>query len=227
MKGTSEHVDSWIPELVLGTLDGSMRAAVEAHLEACARCAGERAATEEALSLLALSLPPEPPHPSVRTEVLAAVVEEEQRRKGDTAAGRFAPFVERLARFFDVTAQRARALLELASEPLAWTPGPTSGISLIHLQGGPRFARADAGIVRLAPGARFPRHRHNGDEFGLILEGGFIDADGTVVRRGEQHDRAAGTSHDFVALPEGCTFAAVVIDGIEFLELVPDGPAEA
>jgi putative transcriptional regulator len=223
----SEHVDGWIPELVLGTLEGSMRATVEAHPKSCARCAVERAATEEALSLLALALPPEPPHPSVRTGVLAAVVEEDQRRKGAATAGRFAPFVERLARFFDVTTERARALLELASEPLAWTPGPTSGISLIHLQGGPRFARADAGLVRLAPGARFPRHRHNGDEFGLILEGGFIDADGTVVRAGEQHDRAAGTSHDFVALPEGCVFAAVVIDGIEFLELVPDFPADA
>lgn len=215
----SEHVDGWIPELVLGTLDGPMRATVELHLEDCDRCAAEVVALGEALSVLALSLTPEAPLPTTRTSVLASVVEEQQRREGRAEPGRFAAFVDRLAAFFDVTRERARALVELLAEPAAWTPGPAEGVLLIHLEPGVRFAGADAGFVRMAPGARFPRHRHIGDEFALVLEGGFVEEGGNVVRSGECHDLDAGTSHGFVALPgEGCIFAAVVREGIELEE---------
>jgi putative transcriptional regulator len=211
----SDHVDGWIPELVLGTLEDPARAAVEEHIESCDRCAAEASAAEEALSLLALALPPESPSPTARTGLLAAIVEEEQRN--GRRVGRLAPFADRLARFFDVSLARARALLELAADPQAWTAGPARGISLIHLSAGPQFAGTDAGLVRMAPGARFPRHRHIGHEYGLVLEGGFTDADGTIVRSGEHHDLSAGTSHHFTAFPEGCLFA-VVLEGIEFME---------
>jgi putative transcriptional regulator len=216
----SAHVDDWIPELVLGTLDQDTRATVEEHLHRCERCSAEAAAMGEALSLMALSLPAEPPHPTVRTSVLASVVEEQERRAGRRAEpARFSAFVDQVARFFDVTSGRARALLALLDEPAAWTPGPGRGIQLMHIQAGARFAAADAGFVRMAPGARFPQHRHVGDELGLVLEGGLIDEDGTVARAGETHDREAGSAHHFIALPdEGCVFAAVVEDGIEILE---------
>ncbi len=223
----SEHVDGWIPELVLGTLEDPARAEVEEHIDSCHRCAAEAAAAEEALSLLALALPPEAPSPAARTGLLASIVEEEQRNGRRPERGRLAPFADRLARFFDVSLERARALLELATDPRAWTAGPARGISLIHLSAGPQFAGTDAGLVRMAPGARFPLHRHIGHEFGLILEGGFTDADGTILRSGDQHDLNAGTSHDFAALPEGCIFAAVVHDGIEFMEpITMDGSAD-
>jgi putative transcriptional regulator len=218
----NEHVDTWIPELVLGTLEDELRADVEHHLERCARCAAEAAATGEALSLLALALPPEHPHPTARTRLLTSVAEQ-QRGLEEVGGGRLGTFVEQLASFFDVTAERARTLIDLVSDRTAWTIGPATGVSLIHILPGPRFAGADAGFVRMAPGARFPRHRHLGHEFGLILEGGFTDESGVVVRAGERHELAAGTSHDFVALPEGCLFAALVLGGIEFLEsLAPD-----
>ena len=80
----------------------------------------------------------------------------------------------------------------------------------------PRIAAADAGFVRVAPGATFPHHLHVGGEVVLVLEGGFVDEDGTVVRRGGEQEFAAGTSHFFVALPEGCVFAAVIWDGLDF-----------
>jgi len=217
----NDHVDTLIPELVLGTLEDELRADVELHLERCARCAAEATATGEALSLLALALPPEHPHPTARTRLLASV--SEQRGLEPMGRGRLAAFVDQLASFFDVTVERARTLVDLVSDRSAWTIGPATGVSLIHILPGPRFAGADAGFVRMAPGARFPRHRHTGDEAGLILEGGFTDESGVVVRAGERHQLAAGTSHDFVALPEGCLFAALVQGGIEFLEsLAPD-----
>ena len=178
----SHHVDGWIPELVLGTLEEPARAEVEQHIESCHRCAAEAAAAHEALSLLALALPPEPPSPTARTGLLASIVEEQQRNGRRGQRGRLAVFAEQVARFFDLSRERASALLELVLDPGAWTAGPARGISLIHLTPGPQFAGTDSGLVRMAPGARFPRHRHVGQELGLILEGGFTDADGRVVR---------------------------------------------
>jgi putative transcriptional regulator len=222
----SEHVDGWIPELVLGTLEEPARAEVEEHIESCRRCAAEAASAQEALSLLALALPPELPSATARTGLLASIVEEEQRSGRRGERGRLAAFADQVARFFDLSRERASALLELALDPGAWTPGPARGISLIHLTAGPQFAGTDSGLVRMAPGARFPRHRHLGHELGFILEGGFTDADGRVVRAGDHHDLSAGTSHDFVALPEGCIFAAVVHEGLEFMEPISmDGSA--
>jgi putative transcriptional regulator len=214
----SSHVDDLIPELVLGTLDTPTRETVEGHLERCERCSAEVAAMGEALSLVALSLPPEEPHPGLRTNLLAAIAED-RRREASPKEGRLAGFVDQLARFFDVTTQRARTLLDLIDDPSAWTRGPARGIALIHVLAGPRLANTDAGFIRMAPGARFPHHRHIGDEYGLILEGGIMERDGAVARAGEFHNRNAGTSHDFVALPgEGCLFAAVVHEGIEFVD---------
>jgi putative transcriptional regulator len=222
MTAKIDHVDDWIPELVLGTLEGPLRASVEQHLRQCERCAAEAASTGEALSLLALALPPQPPHPTLRTRVLASIAEEQQGRDGQRAArSRFAPFVERLASFFDISVERARALVELVGDPSAWTPGPAPGISFIHVQPGARFPRADAGLVRMAPGARFPRHRHLGHEFGLVLEGSLVDESGAVVQCGEAHDLPEGTSHYLTAQSDGCTFAALVVNGIELLERIP------
>jgi quercetin dioxygenase-like cupin family protein len=109
-----------------------------------------------------------------------------------------------------------KTLLELVDEPAAWRRGAADGITLIDFRGGTRVAGADAGFVRLAPDATFPHHRHIGGEVVLVLEGGFVDEDGTIVRRGDAQEFAAGTSHFFVALPEGCLFAAVIWDGLDF-----------
>jgi anti-sigma factor ChrR (cupin superfamily) len=75
----------------------------------------------------------------------------------------------------------------------------------------------DAGFVRLAPGATFPYHRHIGGELVLLIEGSFIEDDGTVVRAGEGQDLAAGTSHSFTAPPDaGCILAVLIWQGLDF-----------
>lgn len=212
----NQHIDAWIPDLVIGSLDAATRAAVEAHLERCDRCAGEVVAVTEALSSVPMSLPPERPHPGVFTNVLASIAEKQPRRDESTASARFGDLVDRLVQLFDLTRERVKTLLELVDEPAAWRRGAADGITLIDFRGGTRIAAADAGFVRVAPGATFPHHRHVGGELVLVLEGGFVDEDGTVVRRGEAQEFAAGTSHFFVALPEGCVFAAVIWDGLDF-----------
>jgi anti-sigma factor ChrR (cupin superfamily) len=214
----NEHIDDWIPELVLGTLDGPTRTMVEVHLESCDRCAAEVVAMGEALSFIPLSLPPERPPRTARTNLLASVVQDQRVREQRPLGDRFGGLIDRLAAFFDMNIERARALAELVSEPAAWSRGPADGINLIHLQGGPRVAGADVGFVIMRPGAIFPHHRHVGGELVLVVEGGFVEDDGTVVRSGESQDLALDTSHSFAALPEGCVLAVVIWDGLDFAE---------
>jgi putative transcriptional regulator len=212
----SEHIDAWIPELVLGTLDPPTRSTVESHLADCARCAAEVVAMGEALSGLAVALPPERPQPAARAELLTALAPEAQ------PPARLASVAERVARFFDLTSERARALLALIDLPAAWTRGPADGVNLIDFEAGARYAGVDAGFVRLAPGATFPHHRHVGGELVLVVEGFFIEDSGTVVRAGEGQDLAAGTSHSFAAPPEaGCILAVLIWDGLDFAAAPP------
>lgn len=210
----SEHVDGWIPELVLGTLDPSTRESVEGHLEGCARCAAELVSVGEAFSALAVSLPPVRPHPVARTNLIASLVDEPREQR---PAHRFGDLIDKLAGFFDVTVERARALVDLIDVPAAWTRGPADGVTLIHLEPGARFAAVDAGFVRVAPGATFPHHRHVGGELVLVLQGAFVEQDGTVVRSGEGQDLAVGTRHSFTALPDQeCILAVLIWDGLDF-----------
>jgi quercetin dioxygenase-like cupin family protein len=209
----NEHVDGWIPELVLGTLDGPTRATVEGHLERCERCAAEAVAMGETLWAMALSVPPERPDPALRTSLLASIVEQET---GDGGADRFGELTGQLARFFELPLSRVRALVELIDEPAAWSRGPAQGIKLIHLEAGPRFAAADPGFVILEPGATFPHHRHVGGELVLVLQGSFADADGRVLRAGDSQDLASNTSHFFTAQDQGCILAVIIWEGLDF-----------
>ena len=82
---------------------------------------------------------------------------------------------------------------------------------------GGRFASTDVGFVLMAPGATFAHHGHVGGELVLVLEGGFVEDDGTLVRAGQLQDLAAGTRHSFTALPdEGCILAVIIRDGLDF-----------
>ena len=49
---------------------------------------------------------------------------------------------------------------------------------------GPAFEGAIASLIRLGPGARYPRHRHRGEERLLFLQGGVEHDDGSVADAG-------------------------------------------
>lgn len=214
----TDHVDGWITDLLLGALDEPTRAMVEHHLGRCERCAARVASLGEAFSAMALSIPPVRPSRTVLTSILASVIEDEQRRSPERApAPRLQAMTSRIADFFQVTLERARALVELVDEPAAWSRGPARGIALVHLEAGVRLAGADVGFVRVDPGATFPRHGHLGGELVLVLDGGFVEDDGTLVRAGQTVDVAVGTWHSFVALPgEGCILAVIIREGLDF-----------
>src|SRR5579883_698464 len=156
------HDDSRFAAYVLGLLPSVEQGEVAAHVSACPRCAAALQGVAEALHALALTLPPQPPPADGLAHVLAAA-------RAD-AAGPFGAFVTRVAHLFDVGVERAREMLAGLGDPVGWVTGG-EGIWLLHLQGGPRTVGADAGLVRMAPGARFPRHRHTGTEFAVILQG--------------------------------------------------------
>ena len=200
------HVIDRLPDLWLGDLSAKERAEIDAHVGQCARCAAEARAMNETFANLALAIPPISPSPHIKARVLAAAA----------GKGRLAQYVAQLARFFDVTAEKARALLDVVDEPSAWEPGPVEGVALLHLNGGPRFAMADCGLVRFPAGMDWPLHRHVGPESMFIFEGGIVETDGTRWVAGQELHKPAGSEHAFKILPEtDCVCAVIVNEGIE------------
>jgi anti-sigma factor ChrR (cupin superfamily) len=202
----SAHVIEELPEHVLGLLSAEDAARVEAHLARCPACAAESRALSEATSALASSLPRVQPPPQVFERLIASI----------ESKGRLAKYTEALAKFFEVSQEKARSLIDAIDRPGAWLQDP-SGIGLIHLSAGPRFAAADAGLVRFPAGMEWPLHRHVGYEHHLFLEGGIReDHTGHVYRAGDELTKAPGTEHSFHVLPEcDCVTAVIIFEGIE------------
>lgn len=201
---------SQLAEYALGTLPEAERAQLERELGP--HLADEVAAASEALGALALALPPVRPSPGLRARLLASA----------RGAGRFAPFIDRLARMIDVAAERARELLASLERADVWQASPGAGVSLVHLLGGPAVATADVGFVRVAAGTTFPPHRHIGDEHVLVLQGSYLDSDGRTARAGDQVAMPAGSSHHFTAGPDVDLIYAVVVYGIEVDGIPPE-----
>jgi anti-sigma factor ChrR (cupin superfamily) len=200
------HVIDRLPELWLGDLPASECASIEAHLRECARCASEARAMSDVFEGLALTVAPIQPSPQIRARILTAAA----------AKGRLARFGEQLAKFFDVSIDKARALLDVVDDPASWEPGPVEGIALLHLSGGPRVAMADCGLVRFPAGMDWPLHRHVGPESMFIFEGGIVETDGTRTVAGQELHKPAGSEHAFKILPEqDCVCAVIVHEGIE------------
>jgi quercetin dioxygenase-like cupin family protein len=158
----------------------------------------------------ALASDPLEPTPALRARLLATV-------SGATPLDGFA---ERLAGLVDLGAERARELLRatLHVAPPVWEAERIPGVHLLHFAGGPRHRDADCGLVHLAPGVRFPMHRHGGDEWALVLSG-FAEEEESGERwgPGDLCFRPGGSDHAFRALgPAPFLFAVVLRGGLSF-----------
>jgi hypothetical protein len=162
---------------------------------------------------LAAAVEPEPPAAAARQRLLD---------QASAGAERWAPFVERLARFFDLGSERIREIVAKIGDAASWEAGPMPGIELVHFAGGPQVAAADNGLVRMAPGLAFPRHRHLGTERILILEGGYTDDAGRVWRAGDVHVSGSDVQHAYVVLEAGVIYA-LSLEGDIWIEGMP-GP---
>jgi quercetin dioxygenase-like cupin family protein len=162
----------------------------------------------DALGLLALLLRPIPPSARSRERLLTTICRKPVR---------LLPFLERLSELFDLGLDPLQEVLVEVDDPERWRPGPLPGTLLFHLEGGPRRAGADCGLVQLAPGFALPRHRHLGDERVLVLEGGYREDTGRVFLPGDVHHMPRGTLHGYRVFDDGpCLCALVLYEGVEF-----------
>lgn len=191
-----------LPLYALGILEPDEAKAVERAIVKDPALAAELAAYRDAASEM---IAPLQPSPEVKLRLMASI--------GD---GRFEKFATRMASLYDVAIERAREYLGLIERPASWEPG-IPGISLVHFDGGPRYAAADCGYVRLAPGATFPMHAHRGEEVSLILSGSLRESGtGRVLVAGDELVQTEGSTHELVCIgDEDCIFAARAMNGIE------------
>lgn len=154
---------------------------------------------------------PAAPRPELRARVLASLA----------PATRFAGFESRLAQLFDLPAARVReltaAIAGVAGAP--WDDDVVPGVRLLHFAGGPRNANAHCGIVHLAPGVAYPRHRHVGSEWNLVLSGrAEEEGTGRCLAPGDFDEQPPGSAHAFRALGDEPFVFAVLLQGpIEFV----------
>ena len=163
-------------------------------------------ALSEALSELAP--PAEAPPQPLRERLLATVARPRLR---------FAPLFGALAELFDLSDTDLAGLFERAASEGDWLISAVPGTQLFHLQGGPRVATADNGLVRLEAGTRFPTHRHRGRERVLVLAGGYREEpSGRLYLPGDWQEMPAGTTHAYRALPEQSLLIAVsLVAGVD------------
>ncbi len=156
---------------------------------------------------------PVAPSPEVLSRLMASV-----------GGGRFDAFAARVARMYDVAADRGRELLGLIDRAASWVPQVVPGLSFVDFEGGPATAGADCGFVRLAPGAIFPPHTHLGEEMTLVLSGRIQDlANNITLGPGDDYIRAEGSTHYLLCLgDEPCIYATRAHNGISLGP--PGGP---
>jgi putative transcriptional regulator len=204
---TTPHIDDRIAELLLGDVTDGERDALEAHVSGCPRCAKELMHAADAFATLALALPAEAPPPELRARILDEV-----------KPPRLAQMIDKLASVFDVTRQKARAMLDKIDDPAAWMDGPVPNSWVMPIEGGgPKVQGAFIGFVKMGASVVWPAHRHLGREYMLVLEGGFKQHDGFEVHAGDVQIMEEGSAHGFVIFDdEPCVSAAVVFGGVAF-----------
>lgn len=193
------NVVDLLPEFALGTLPAD-------EMERVARAVSASPALQQAVEAMiaglaeeiAVAVPPIEPSPDVRARLLQSV----------GSVDRFAPFFAAMSEAVDLTVETIRGLCLRIDRPNEWEAGPRPGIHLIHFRPGPRMTAAvDAGLVRMTPGTAFPRHRHLGYEWNMVLEGTLIDGD-RIYRPGQvfcyenqsAHEYSAGPGRDLVMM---------------------------
>ena len=199
---TADDIRELLPLYALGILEPDELQSVERAVAKDPQLAAELVAYQDTAHHLAA--PIEPP-PAVKARLLASV-----------GGGPLERFAQRLGALFDVTVERARELLGLIERPASWEP-QVPGLALVHFDGGPAYAAADCGFIRLAPGAVFPFHKHLGDEVCVVLEGAIYDAtNDRMINAGEDYFQPTGAEHALINKGTvDCVFAARAMHGIE------------
>ncbi|MBA2539017.1 MAG: cupin domain-containing protein [Deltaproteobacteria bacterium] len=201
---TPQEIRELLPLYALGVLTPDEESAIESAVARDATLAAELVSYRDAATAM---IEPVVPSPETKTRLMASIGE-----------GRFEKFSAGMAKLFDVSVDRAREILGLVDRSASWEAA-MPGIGLVHFGGGPAYAAADCGFVRLAEGAAFPLHKHLGEEVSLILSGRLqaVDEQGNerILVEGDELVQAHGSEHHLIAIGGECVFAARAMNGIE------------
>ncbi|MEO8706478.1 MAG: cupin domain-containing protein [Kofleriaceae bacterium] len=190
-----------LPLYALGILESDEATVVERALAADPALARELASYRDATSDL---VAPIAPSPEVKLRLLASI-----------GGSRYDQYSAKMAKLFDVTVDRAREFLGLIERKASWEL-PMPGIGLVHFDGGPAFATADCGFIRLQPGTTFPPHTHVGEEVSVVLTGQIRTDDGRVLGPGDELVQSDRSTHHITCIgDEECIFATRATEGIE------------
>jgi hypothetical protein len=154
-------------------------------------------------------LQPQSPSSSLESRILSSLLE-----------NRFERFTTDVASLLDVDPVQAKELLDGIDASDNWVDGPVEGMTIYHVDGGPKVARAITGFARIPSDKGFPEHKHLGRESILVLQGYFKDSvSQEVFGPGDIAHMETDSAHAFEVLP-GCTtltYLVVVQEGVEVL----------
>lgn len=176
--------------------------AVEAHLGVCHVCRIEVESLRSTVTAIGSALPGRRTDPSLRGRLL------------DRARGNPAPAQTWKGWSSDVSG--AAEYLARASEGV-WEPTGFPGVETRRLFADPANDRATL-LIRMAPGATYPSHRHRGPEECLVMEGDLLSGD-TPMKAGDYRRAAAGSIDGVQSTRDGCLLLIVSSLGDEILPL--------
>jgi len=129
---------------------------------------------------------------------------------------RYAPFFGRLGELWDLDEDHVRATLARAKDPRHCRRTALPGVRVLDISGGPTTQGARTSLLKFSPGLRFPRHRHEGPERVLVLEGSYVDSDGRRVGPGELQEMTEGSEHGLSIAKDKPCIAALLQFGMEW-----------
>ena len=165
----------------------------------------------DVLDLLARAVPPTTPPPTLRSRLFGRIA----------GRDRFLPFLDRFAGLCDLPSDEAQEHLHKIDQDDAWED-MTDGVRFFDFEGGPAIGDAHGGLVRVAPGAKFPMHTHVGEERILVLQGVAEDDRGNTFRPGDFIVSDDGTAHEVRTVGDVEVIYAAVVVALEFPETSDD-----
>jgi anti-sigma factor ChrR (cupin superfamily) len=142
-----------------------------------------------------------PAPPTLRERIVTCVSED------------YPGFRSRVAALFQIDEQRAAhylaLLLRAPEEP--WQPSPTAGVLILPVPDA--GCRDSAFFIYLAPGCVVPRHRHQGAETMLVIDGYAIESCGRRLGPGSMVRSDQSVEHDFVIQGDVPCWFAVTLEG--------------
>jgi putative transcriptional regulator len=192
-----DHVRELAALQALGALEGDDARELASLLADCDCLRNEIAAFNDVAAALAQALPATArPSPELKEKIL---------RRIDAGADA----ERRLAELSRTLPPRSAGYSFLAqAEAGEWQSLPVPG-AFYKLLSIDRDRRLAVALGKLAPGARYPAHRHLGPEDVYMLSGDLHIGD-QVLHAGDYHHAEAGTSHPVNYSEHGCTLLIVM-----------------